>query len=147
MQLSEPFPYRRLFVIILFFVAAWEAHAYEARKSPEFMGVALRSAETVLVMPNQSIPMAKQPVNFFALFSEDVEGKVELDLTGPMNFSREEINAPYSLFEAIELKPLPKGNYTLRIKVMHQGALQESHEIQFTLLPGQQNEPFAVLRR
>jgi len=133
MQLNETFPTRKLIFIIVFFLLAWEVRAGENKIKPELMGLAVRSSEGVFLLSEKDIPMANTPVNFFALFLKEVTGVVELDLAGPINFTREELTEPYGLFESAEFMTLPEGEYAPTIKMANDGQVQRQYDFDFRL--------------
>lgn len=135
MQLNDTFPIQKLVFIIILFVAAWEVRASENVIKPELMGLAVRSAEGVFLLSDTEIPLANIPINFFALFLKDVEGAVELDLSGPINIARRELAEPYGLFSDVEFKSLPAGHYALTVKVLKDGKIQNSYAFDFEMKP------------
>lgn len=144
MQLNETFPIQKLILIIILFLGAWEVRANENIATPDLMGLAVRSADGVFILSDKEIPMANVPVNFFALFLDDVTGSVELDLSGPINFTRQELAEPYGLFSEAEFKSLPAGHYALTITVFTDGKPLSRYAFDFQLksakTPGMSNQ-------
>lgn len=140
MSLKQSLSIYKFALAFLFFALAFEVKAdsvsagSEAAEDAHLIGLAVRSEAGTFLLADAEMPLANVPVNFFALFQSDVAGSVELELVGPVSFTRRGLAEPYGLFEDIALESLPAGQYALRIKVIDaNGAASEARVYDFKL--------------
>lgn len=132
---NESMPIKKLLVVIFLFVMVWEVRAETVKTDPaQLIGLAVRSEAGTFLLSQGEMPLANVPVNFFALFKKSVSGSVELDLVGPVSFTRRGLAEPYGLFEDITFESLPEGDYALRVKIIDEhGAALKAHVFDFKL--------------